>query len=521
MAADIRRYLNDEPIVARRPSTSYQLQKFARRHNALWWQASPRCSSFSSRDHVAVSISLAEQAMRERDRANLNGLAETRARVRETEQRKLAETARVEADAARVEADAQRDAAQQEFGKSQANLYHKNIDLADREWQASNIAHSDRLLDEAPVALRNWEWNYLARRNHMENAVLAGHRTAIIAMSLDGDGNRLRTIGADSTFKDWDLNARKETATGMFGGRMPYNKIRGGVLSTDGRFLLTPYGFTTAEGVFSPRQGVWDLSPGKALSPVLFLSPANSAPDPDDYRFRPMTMTPDGRRVVGVTESYTNGSRQSTIRTWDIDSIHASRSLSVYPGWIQSLTYSPTGDKVAVVRRNSSIEHSWTAPLARNLPYSRMREVSIEQCGVQSRQRNSCRLLIPGDWHTGVECCADGNGTLVDSRLGPSQWQSRVQSGLADLIADSAFGDRTIRLLDSATGHEGLSRPIGHAGAIRALCFTPDGKQLVAAGDDKLVRIWDLRSVLFRVRILDVGRSRFACARSVRTTGRC
>jgi len=35
MAADIQRYLSDEPIVARRPSTSYQLQKFARRNRVL------------------------------------------------------------------------------------------------------------------------------------------------------------------------------------------------------------------------------------------------------------------------------------------------------------------------------------------------------------------------------------------------------------------------------------------------------------------------------------------------------
>ncbi len=35
LAADIRRYLADEPIVARPPTTSYQLQKFARRHKAL------------------------------------------------------------------------------------------------------------------------------------------------------------------------------------------------------------------------------------------------------------------------------------------------------------------------------------------------------------------------------------------------------------------------------------------------------------------------------------------------------
>jgi serine/threonine protein kinase/tetratricopeptide (TPR) repeat protein len=35
MGSDIRRYLNDEPIIARPPTTMYQLQKFARRHRAL------------------------------------------------------------------------------------------------------------------------------------------------------------------------------------------------------------------------------------------------------------------------------------------------------------------------------------------------------------------------------------------------------------------------------------------------------------------------------------------------------
>ncbi len=35
LGADIQRYLNDEPIVARPPSATYQLQKFARRHRGL------------------------------------------------------------------------------------------------------------------------------------------------------------------------------------------------------------------------------------------------------------------------------------------------------------------------------------------------------------------------------------------------------------------------------------------------------------------------------------------------------
>jgi hypothetical protein len=35
LAADIRRYLEDQPIAARRPNAGYQMRKFARRHRAL------------------------------------------------------------------------------------------------------------------------------------------------------------------------------------------------------------------------------------------------------------------------------------------------------------------------------------------------------------------------------------------------------------------------------------------------------------------------------------------------------
>jgi tetratricopeptide (TPR) repeat protein len=74
LSADIRRYLNDEPIAARPPSASYQLQKFARRHRGL--MAGVAAVFVVLVAGVAVSTSQAiranragQAALRERDRA--------------------------------------------------------------------------------------------------------------------------------------------------------------------------------------------------------------------------------------------------------------------------------------------------------------------------------------------------------------------------------------------------------------------------------------------------------------------
>ncbi|MFI5460792.1 MAG: WD40 repeat domain-containing protein [Isosphaerales bacterium] len=56
----------------------------------------------------------------------------------------------------------------------------------------------------------------------------------------------------------------------------------------------------------------------------------------------------------------------------------------------------------------------------------------------------------------------------------------------------SASDDRTVKVWDTGTGQETLILK-GHTGVVLSVSFSPDGERLASAGLDRTVKVWDAR----------------------------
>ena len=126
-AKDLQRYLDNEPVTARKPSMGYVLHKFARRHRV----ALATAACFALLLTVSAGVAAA-QAIKNKSlftAAEEARLKEMSAKQRETELRRIAETER---------------------DSSQRLLYTANMNLAKRDWDAGYVSRAGRTPGAAP-----------------------------------------------------------------------------------------------------------------------------------------------------------------------------------------------------------------------------------------------------------------------------------------------------------------------------------------------------------------------------------
>jgi hypothetical protein len=195
LAADLKRHLNNEPVVARPPSTAYKLQKAWRRNKVVFTAVASVAAALVV--GFTVSIWQAVRASREAERAT------------NAEQKAIEKVAVAQAEKAR--ADRERERANLQLTNAERYLYQADMALLQPAWEQNRFDRVRQFLKEtATCPQRGFEWYYWQRQTHLEFKTLRGHLRRVSAVAFSPDGQRIATSSLDETAKVWEAASGKE-----------------------------------------------------------------------------------------------------------------------------------------------------------------------------------------------------------------------------------------------------------------------------------------------------------------------
>jgi WD40 repeat protein len=435
LADDLGRWLRGEPIVARPAGRLERVLKWAKRRPAAAALVGVSglaagllvIGSLLANVLIAAQQRQTQEALdRERDaRADLSQALDDRTKALGDRTKALDDRTKA-FDALSVE----KQATQRALAAEQQVTYMHRVALAQREWQANNVARAEELLDSCPAELRHWEWHYLKRLCHAELLRLGSPSKQITGLAFHPDGKRLATSGWRE-LKVWDAETGKEPA------QFPPAEgwVSAVAFSKDGARIVTA-GFRTLT--------VWDTPSGKELLRV----------KAHEFLIRSVAFSPDGKRIASASGTPVGGGRKKSgeVRVWDADSGKELLTLASLPHWANTVDFSPDGKYLAAGLGDLYV----VAP-------DRPGEVRVWDAATGQEVYN---LQGHGGWVTSVAFSPDSRHLA------------------------SASADRTVRVWELRTGREVLTLR-GHSRWVRAVAFSPDGRVLGSAGDDQIVKLWD------------------------------
>jgi WD40 repeat protein/serine/threonine protein kinase len=441
-AADVQRYLDDEPVQACPPSGWYRLRKFARRNRAGALAATS----------LALGAVLAIGGLVTAVFVQAASNAEVKAEQKQTK------------DALGRERQTSDDLLRALDGEKRA-LYFRQIALAEREVEAGNIGRAEELLEDCSAGLRGWEWHFLKRRCRAEPLTFRGHPAHVpsAAVSPDGKAVASTSLAPGPNGTKWGEIRVWERATGKLTHRLlKHLGSSRAVFHPNGKLLISAgvdntlrvWSLATSEEVGRPRTASGGISNSLCLA-----------------------VSPDGRFLV-------TGGAGNALRVWDATNFQELHALRGHTGLVHGTAFGP-GGRVASASFDGTIR-VWDAATGREVRVLRGHASPV--FGV-AFSRDGTRV---------ASCGLDGTTRVWDAATGRQLRSILTDDVGAISVAFSPDGRRlatgclgkVVRLWDVQTDQEALTLR-GHTEAVWGVAFSPNGDQLVSCGLDGTVRVWD------------------------------
>ncbi|MGC9940569.1 MAG: protein kinase [Verrucomicrobiota bacterium] len=443
IAADLRRHLNHEPIVARPPSSAYRFQKLVRRNQLAFATgiaiAAALLLGIIVTTGQAVRATHAKQeALAARQQSEANEKKAIAAEANETQERRLADAARANEAKLRQQAEAAELTARQE-------AYASDMKLVQSALAENNLGRARELLNRqrpqpSQRDLRGWEWRYLwqyCQSDALYTLCQKSNEISSLSVSHDGEWLAVGTGFFSGAASIWNLRNRQEIACPAVGGH-----IKSVTFSPQSSLLAILVVKTNS----LYELDLWDVATRVMVGKF-----------PLDGVCLGLAFSEDGRKLV--TESL------------------LTNAVGSQPNGQISVWRIPEGIKLC--------------------------EYSVSLLDYQSNL--GTHLAVSRDGGIAAFAGPAGKVSVIDLATGKKLWTAKASdeefvmcvafSPDGNMLATGAgYVESDIRLWDVTSGKE-LKRLEGHRAYVGSLVFWPDGKTLASGSGDQTIRLWDVSNI--------------------------